>query len=140
VEHKRALLLWEEEREFGAFIGDLARELTKLYRSDLSDKDKLRLREEVFSRSKAEWARRITDRPLHRFRGFSQQPLNNAIVMHYVVYLKDLDVFESLYEACGRNLRNTIGVMREAVKKEREPFQALRAWLDKAGDGATAMR
>jgi predicted aminopeptidase len=140
AEHKRALLLWEEEREFGAFISDLARELTKLYRSDLSQDDKLRLREEVFSRSKSEWARRIADRPLHRFRGFSQQSLNNAIVMHYVVYLKDLDVFESLYEACGRNLRRTIGVMREAVKKQREPFEALRAWLDKAGDGATVMR
>jgi predicted aminopeptidase len=140
VEHKRALLLWEEQREFGAFIGDLARELTKLYRSDLSQNDKLRLREEVFSRSKAEWARRIADRPLHRFRGFSQQALNNAIVMHYVVYLKDLDVFESLYEVCGRNLRRTIGVMRQAVKNKREPFEALRAWLDKAGDDATAMR
>jgi hypothetical protein len=24
---------------------------------------------------------------LHRFRGFSQQPLNNAVLMHSVVYL-----------------------------------------------------
>jgi predicted aminopeptidase len=140
AEHQRAILLWEEEREFGAFIGDVARELSALYGGDLSRDDKLRLREEVFARSKTEWSRRIADRPLHRFRGFSQQSLNNAVLMHYVVYLKDLDVFESLYEVCGRNLRRTIGVLREAVEKKGEPFEALRAWLDKAGDRATALR
>ena len=140
AEHRRAVLLWEEEREFGAFIGELARELTALYGRDLSRDDKLRLREEVFARGKAEWSRRIADRPPHRFRGFSQQPLNNAVVMHYVVYLKDLDMFESLYEACGRDLRRTIGVLRDAVKRKGEPFEAVRAWLDKAGDRATAQR
>jgi predicted aminopeptidase len=114
--------------------------LNDLYRRDISQADKLRLREEVFARSKAEWARRIADRPLHRFRAFSQQPLNNAVLMHYVVYLKDLDVFESLYLACGRNLRRTIDVIRDAVAKKEEPFQALRAWLDKVEDATTALR
>jgi predicted aminopeptidase len=139
AEHQRAILLWEEEKEFGAFIGAVARELTALYGRDLSRDDKLRLREEVFARSKAEWSRRIAGRPLHRFRGFSQQALNNAVLMHYVVYLKDLDMFESLYEACGRNLRRTLGVMRDAVEKNGEPFEAVRAWLDKAGDRVTAL-
>lgn len=139
AEHQRALLLWEEEREFGAFIAEVARTLGELYGSDLSREDKLRLREEVFSRSKAEWSRRIADRPAHRFRGFSRQPLNNAVLMHYIVYMKDLDMFESLYQACGRNLRRTIGAMRAAVDKG-EPFEAVRAWLDKAGDGTTALR
>ena len=139
AEHQRALLLWEEEREFGAFVGEIARELTALYGGDLARADKLRLREEVFARSKAEWSRRIADRPLHRFRGFSQQPLNNAVLIHYGVYLKDLDMFESLYEACDRNLRRTIGIMRKVVEQG-EPFEAVRGWLDKAGDRATALR
>ena len=139
-EHQRALGLWEEEQEFGAFIGEVARELSDLYGRDIAREDKLRLREEVFVRSKAEWSRRIADRPMHRFRGFGQKPLNNAVLMHYVVYLKDLDMFESLYQACGRNLRRTIDVMREAATKKDEPFEAVRAWLDKAGDRATALR
>ncbi|HKY07550.1 MAG TPA: aminopeptidase, partial [Candidatus Binatia bacterium] len=140
AEHRRAVLLWDEEREFGVFINQLARELVNLYARDLSREDKLRLREQVFTRGQAEWSRRIADRPLHRFRNFSQRPLNNAVVMHYVVYLKDLDVFESLYESCDRNLRRTIGVMRDLVKQNGEPFQTLRAWLDTAADGATAHR
>ena len=139
AEHQRALLLWQEEREFGAFIAEVARTLGELYGGDLSREEKLRLREEVFERSKAEWSRRVADRPAHRFRGFSQQPLNNAVLMHYIVYLKDLDLFESLYEACDRNLRRTVEALREAVAKRGEPFAAVRAWLaQRGGESVTA--
>jgi predicted aminopeptidase len=132
AEHRYALRLWDDEREFGAFIAEVARTLTELYGRDISREEKLRLREEVFARSKAEWDQRIADRPSHRFHRFSQQPLNNAVVMHYVVYLKDLDLFESIYEASGHSLVRTIETVRKAVDKGGEPFDALRARLDKS--------
>ena len=128
-EHKQAFQGWGDEREFGAFIAELAGTLTELYERDLPRDDKLRIREEVFTRAKADWARRIADRPQHRFRAFSQQPLNNAVLMHYLVYLKDLDLFESVYEAFGRNLVTTIGFLKEAVEKGGEPFDAVRRLL-----------
>src|SRR5438094_5337425 len=81
AEHLRATQLWDDEREFGAFIGEVAGTLAELYGRDIAKDDKLRLREEIFARAKSEWARRIADRPLQRFRGFSQQPLNNAVLM-----------------------------------------------------------
>ena len=130
AEHRRAIDLWEQEREFAAFISEVERDLGWLYASELSREEKLRLREEVFARRQADWARRIEDRPLHRFRGFSQQPLNNAVLMHYIVYLKDLDLFEELYEACERNLRRTLDTLRETVEGKGEPFLAVRAWLN----------
>ena len=131
-EHQRALELWKEEREFGAFVAEVARALIELYGRDISREEKLRLREEVFARSKAEWDQRIAHRQSHRFQRFSQQPLNNAVLMHYVVYLTDLDLFESIYEASGRSLARTIETVRKAVDKRGEPFGALRAWLDKS--------
>ena len=91
-----------------------------------------RLREEVFVRTQAEWARRIAGRPLQRYRGFSQQPLNNAVLMHYIVYMKDLDLFESVYELCGRNLVRTIATIRKVARAGGEPFEALRSWLLKS--------
>lgn len=141
AEYQRAVQLWNDEREFGSFIGEALRTLTELYGRDISRPDKLRLREEVFARVKADWALRIADRPGHRFRAFSQQPLNNAILMHYSVYLKDLDLFESIYESCGRNLVKTVDTVRAAVTKGGEPFEAVRTWLAKHGhDRATALR
>jgi predicted aminopeptidase len=126
AEHKRALEWWSEEREFGAFVAEVVRDLTELYKSDIPRADKLRLRELVFSRSKAEWARRIADRPTHRFRGFSQQPFNNAVLMHYAVYLQDLDLFESLYDTAGQKLPKTIELLQQAVANGGDPFEAVR--------------
>ena len=131
AEHRRSVQTWEEEREFGEFIAEVVGTLAGLYRRDIARKDKLRLREEVFSRSQSEWARRIAERPSHRFRGFARETLNNAVLMHYVVYLKDLQLFESLYEYEGRNLVRTIAVLRQATKHGGEPFDALRAWRDR---------
>src|SRR5581483_6851735 len=129
AEYLTAVQAWEEEREFGAFIAQMAASLADLYARDIPEADKLRLREEVFARGKAEWARRVAERPTHRFRAFSQRPLNNAVLMHYVVYLQDLDLFESLYQASGRDLMRTIAALREAVAKGGEPFAAVRTWL-----------
>ena len=129
AEYRRAVDGWAEEREFGIFIAELAQTLTELYNRDIPREDKLRLREEVFSRGKADWAKRIADRPQHRFRAFSQQPLNNAVLMHYLVYLKDLDLFESLYDLFGRSLVKTIEMVKQAVDGGGEPFDAVRRLL-----------
>jgi predicted aminopeptidase len=138
AEYLSATQAWDDEREFGGFIAEMARTLGDLYGRDIPRADKLRLREDVFARSKAEWLRRIADRPNHRFRAFSQRPLNNAVLMHYVVYLKDLDLFEALYDSCGRDLVRTIETLRRAVADGGEPFAALRAWLAKHGKEQTA--
>jgi predicted aminopeptidase len=129
MEYAKAVLAWDEEKEFGRFIKEVVGTLTELYNRDISRDDKLRLREEVFARSKAEWARRIADRPNHRFRGFIKQPINNAILMHYVVYLKDIELFEAVYDASGRNLTQTVESLKKAVEKGDEPFEAVRRWL-----------
>ena len=129
IEHRRALQWWSEEREFGGFVAEILHDLTELYMSDIPRDDKLRLRELVFNRSKAEWARRVADRPAHRFRGFSQQPLNNAVLMHYAVYLKDLDLFESLYDSAGQNLPKTIELLQQAAANGGDPFEAVRQLL-----------
>lgn len=126
AEYQRALQWWREEREFGAFVAEIVRDLSELYQSEIPRDDKLRLREVVFSRGKEEWARRIADRPAHRFRGFSQQPLNNAVLMHYVVYLKDFDLFESLYEVAGKDLPKTIELLKKAAAQGGDPFEAVR--------------
>jgi len=126
IEYQRAVQAWDDEREFGSFIAGLVQTLTELYDRDIPLPDKLRLREEIFTRSKAEWARRIADRPQHRVRSFSQQPLNNAVLMHYVVYLKDLDLFESVYERSGQSLVKTIEMLKQAVDNGGEPFEAVR--------------
>ena len=126
AEFQRAEQLWEEEREFARYIDEVVVTLQELYGRDIVRADKLRLREELFARIKTEWSRRIADRPNHRFRGFSREPINNAILMHYVVYLKELDRFEALFESTGGDLVRTIELLRQIASAGGDPFEALR--------------
>jgi predicted aminopeptidase len=130
-EYQRAVHHWEEELEFSEFIQNLSVSLTDLYAKDIPYEDKLRLREEVFERGKKDWEKRISDRPSHRFRGFSTQPLNNAVLIHYLLYLKNLQLFEALYQQNGNNLVELIESVRLAVEQGGEPFERVQALLAK---------
>ncbi len=130
-EHRRALESWDEQLAFSAFIAELADELAKLYGMDISLEDKLRERERVFARGQDDWARRAERNPSQRYRNFSKQPLNNAVMIHYLLYTKELRLFDTLYEAQGRDLKKAIGMIREAVSRGGEPFEAVRNLLSK---------
>lgn len=128
-EHKAAVQAWEDDLEFSEFIEQLADSLNELYAKEISDDDKLRLRQQVFTRAKEEWAQRIADRPRHRFRSFSLLRLNNAVMIHYLLYLKNLKLFESVYEAEGRNLVAAIQAIRAAAKRRGDPFESVQTLL-----------
>ena len=125
---------WEEELEFSFFIGEVAASLRALYAKESSEEAKLRLREVIFSTSREEWSRRIAGRPGHRFRGYSRQEVNNAVVAHYLLYMTRLPLFESLYEGQGKDLARSIRAIEEAVLKESgDPFGAVQAILHSRG-------
>ncbi len=129
AEHQKAIQAWQEDLEFSDFIEKLGESLSELYGKEIPLEEKLRLREEIFERGKKEWGERVAGRPAHRFRGFAKQPLNNAVMIHYLLYLKNLKLFEALYELQGRDLARVIDSMREAVAKGGEPFDAVSALL-----------
>src|SRR6266513_5907508 len=125
AEHQRAVLAWQGDLEFADFLEDVANTLNALYASNIPLEDKLRLREEVFARSKREWVRRFADPESYRSRSFLQQPFNNAVIIQYTLYLKNLKLFEALYDAEGKSLTRLIDSIREAVSKGGEPFEQL---------------
>jgi predicted aminopeptidase len=124
-EHERAMRRWQEELDFAKFIERLAGALDELYAKQIPDEEKLRLREEVFARGKEEWSRQIAGSSSHRFRSFSLSELNNAVVIRYQLYLKNLDLFETLYEAKARDLIAVIDAIREVATKGGDPFEAV---------------
>lgn len=132
-EHQRALERWQEELEFSEFVEQAAESLTELYSRDIPAEEKLRLRKGIFIKAQETWKSRVADRPTHRFRNFSQQPLNNAVMIHYLLYLKNLRLFEAVYESRGRNLVRTIDAIRESVAKGNEPFETVKRLVSDQG-------
>ena len=110
---------------------DVARSLGELYRKDLAEEEKLRLREEIFTRSQKEWARQIADRPTHHHRGYSRQKLNNAVIAHYLLYLKDLELFESIYQAEGKDLARLVELIDESIQDSGDPFETVQDLLER---------
>ena len=138
AEHERAIRAWEEELEFSEFIEKLGAALNELYARAIPEEEKLLLREQVFTRGKEEWSEWVTKHPTHRFRNFSKQPLNNAVMIHYMLYLKDLKLFEALYETEGKSLVQAIDVIRAAVAKGGEPFEAVQDVLNNRASQASS--
>ncbi|MGH7836121.1 MAG: aminopeptidase [Candidatus Binatia bacterium] len=125
AEYRKAVRHWEEDLEFSVFLRDVASALRSLYSQDIGDDEKISRREEVFSASQKEWAKRISDRPAHRHRGYAGKKLNNAVIAHYLLYLKDLDLFEALYIRQAKDLRRSLEVIKNRLAQTEDPFEAV---------------
>jgi len=125
-EYLQAARAWEEEFEFATFITRVADSLAELYQKDLSKEEKLRLRQSIFSRSQKKWVSVVAEKRRHQYRNYSEQEVNNALIAHYLLYLGGLELFESLYQAQGRDLAKLVDVIQESIKGGEAPFQAVR--------------
>ena len=65
---------------------------------------------------------------------FASVKLNNAVVLQYLVYLKELTLFERVYQQNRRDLRATLARITEAAKKEDDPFAGVRTIAQPAAD------
>jgi predicted aminopeptidase len=125
-ERLRAEQIWREDIEFSKLITRMAISLRKLYGRELPPEEKLRLRDEIFWQSQRAWGSEIADRPGHRFRGFSEQRLNGAVMVHYLLYFTELELFEALYDTHGRDLEKTAALIKNSLGDASDPFAAVR--------------
>jgi hypothetical protein len=51
--------------------------------------------------------------------------MNNAVIANYLLYFKDLELFESVYNASGKDLVRAIGAIRDTLRTG-EPFEDVR--------------
>jgi len=132
AEYKSAIDAWREQLEFSAYISGVGASLKLLYARDLPEEEKLRLREQIFSDGQKYWAQRIAGRPNHRYGSFSRTKLNNAVIANYLLYVKDLDLFEAVYDATGKDLARAVVAIRDAVKG-RDPYDDVRVLAKNLG-------
>jgi hypothetical protein len=70
--------------------------------------------------------RRVDPRALNRVQ------LDNAALLARRIYLTDLDAFDRVFEAEGRDLRRAIArVIALAKRREDGPYAELRAWVER---------
>ena len=129
---RHALATWESELAVSSFLAEAAERLNVLYTSSMSETDKLHQREELFARLQEEF--RSLPGPVRQNSDFASVKLNNAVVLQYLVYLKELTLFEQVYQQNRQDLRATLARITEAAKKEDDPFAGVRTIAQPAAD------
>ena len=114
---------WRDELRFSDFIAGVAERLRNRYATATSAEAVLRVREEDFAAARAEFD--ALDLPKQQFATFRTEPLNNAVLMQYLIYTTDLRLFDAIYAQTG-SLRKSLDLIEAAVREKKDdPFAAV---------------
>jgi predicted aminopeptidase len=122
-------------------LNGAAARLGELYRSGLPHAEILRRRDAIFTSIKADYAQLKPHLSgLERF-DLDKEPLNNAVLINYLIYFHDLDTFAELDHVYGGNLHDTIkAIIALAESDPANPFapieRAVRVSPQRAISGA----
>ena len=111
---------------FKTFMRDVAGRLKTVFDSDVSYKEKLGRKSEIFKDAK----RRFTELDLQTeiYKSFPKWKLNNALMLSYRTYHEKIDVFERVYDLAEGDLKRTIVILR-GCEQQPNPVAYLEALL-----------
>jgi predicted aminopeptidase len=119
----------EDMLVFSRFLAGLAARLERAYASGI-DREQ---RERLFSAAQEEF--RALPWRAETYKGFDRIRLNNAVIVHQLIYATRLDLFEQAYVAAGGDLAATIERIRQVCEDTRDPFAALETAVGVASKG-----
>jgi len=122
---RKAVATWKSELAIADFLSGAAERLNTLYDSTLSEGEKLQQREQVFTQVQEEFRRLPVT--VRRNVDLATITLNNAVILQYLVYLRELTLFERVYQENGQDLRATLEKVTQTARKSDDPFIATRA-------------
>jgi predicted aminopeptidase len=118
--------VYHSDVKFARFLLLAQGKLLRIYTSDLSSDEKLKRRDVAFAQIKADYAKlKPTLSGLERF-DLDKEPLNNAVLINYLIYFHDLDNFAALERINHGDLRATIQRIIDLAKAHPDdPFYAI---------------
>ena len=118
--------IFDSDVKFAHFLLQAQAKLLRIYGSDLPKDEKLKRREVAFEEIKADYAKlKPTLSGLERF-DLDKEPLNNAVLINYLIYFHDLDNFVALERMNHGDVRATIERIIEIAKAHSDdPFYAI---------------
>jgi len=125
-EARLARRILSSQMTFGSFLLHAQARLLRIYVSDLSRAEVLRRRKRAFRAIKAEYAKLAPSLSgLERF-DLDKRPLNNAVLINYLIYFHDLGNFAALDRMNHCHLKQTISQIIElAESNPYDPFYAV---------------
>jgi predicted aminopeptidase len=117
---------WRDDLLFSHYLGILIPDLEAVYaRTDLPLEERLRLREEVYTRDQQRFLAEFGPQLSPGYQRLIGRPLNNARLVAIRLYYHRLDLFEATLQRHDQDLRATIQAIIAAVRGSRDPYAAL---------------
>ena len=116
----------DSDIKFSHFLLQAQARLLSIYTSDASLDEKLKRRDAAFAQIKSDYAKlKPTLSGLERF-DLDKEPLNNAVLINYLIYFHELDDFVALERMNHGDVRATIARIIEIAKANPDdPFYAI---------------
>ncbi len=124
----RATAVWEDGLRFSDFLGGFVARLRQAYAGGIT----LAERQRLFEAGQEEF--RHLPMTTWMYSDFATRTLNNAIILHHLMYAERLRMFEALFQQQRGDLGRTIAIVLDAIHKEKgDPFAAVQATLGESG-------
>ena len=119
---------WQRQLQMSAFLAKGTERLVALYASSVAEAEKLSQREKLFAQIQEEY--RALPGRLNDKSPFASGKLNNAILLHHLVYMQELALFEQVYQQTDQDLQRTLTRITESVEDTAEPFAEVKVQLE----------
>ena len=133
---RRAEAGWRRQLRLSELLARAAEGLRTLYASALPEADKLSQRKDLFAGLQAEY--RALAGPASAKAGLASGRLNNAILLNHLVYMRELGLFERVYQHSGQDLRLTLERIPEVAERAAEPFAGVKTLLKPVSEPGNA--
>jgi predicted aminopeptidase len=116
----------DADLKFGRFLNEEAERLVELYKSGLPREEILKRRVAIFAAINGDYAQLKPHLSgLERF-DLDKEPINNAVLINYLIYFHDLDTFAKLQQVYRGNLHDTIkAIIALAESNPENPFDPI---------------
>lgn len=126
-----------DDNTFSVEIMALSNNLDKMYKSDISDDEKLKQKAKIIEEHKRRFREEVL--PAMKTRGYRTWPdkdINNATVISRTTYFHDLSLYENIYHAHGDDLKAVIDFFKEVAEMEGvDPEGYAKEWLASKSGG-----
>lgn len=104
---------------FSEYMKEVESILNNLYKSEVSDEEKLSKRENLFSECKNLLKTKYIEQFKEKNYGrLLDKKFNNAMVISYTTYVEDLSSFYKKHEELGNDLKKTVSYFKDIAKKK----------------------
>ena len=123
----------EAKRLFQKTMFDLADRLRLLYSAEIEEEDKLVARGRIFEDGKASFRKGLEALGSTRYGGILRQDWNNALLVSYLTYHQDPDLWEALYDRFGRDLTDVVDWLKQ-LRGEKDPMARIEQWVTQGNE------